>query len=51
MVDGFLASFPVGARSLAYIVPLLCYLYVLWFAYAARGAPTHAIEEGVSAGH
>jgi MFS transporter, FHS family, L-fucose permease len=29
----------------------LCYVYVLWFARAARSAPTHAIEEGVSAGH
>jgi MFS transporter, FHS family, L-fucose permease len=51
VVDSFLVAFPVGARSLAYIVPLACYLYVLWFARAARSAPTHAIEEGVSAGH
>ena len=51
VVDGFLVTFPVGARSLAFIVPLVCYLYVLWFAFAARSAPTHAIEEGVSAAH
>jgi MFS transporter, FHS family, L-fucose permease len=51
VVDSFLLSFPIGARSLAYIVPLACYLYVLWFAWAARSAPTHAIEEGVSAAH
>jgi MFS transporter, FHS family, L-fucose permease len=51
VVDQFLLAFPVGARSLAYIVPLVCYLYVLWFARAARSAPTHVIEEGVSAGH
>ncbi|WP_443748334.1 sugar MFS transporter [Asticcacaulis solisilvae] len=50
-VDQFLAHFPVGARSLAFCVPLVCYLYVLWFAQAAKKAPTHAIEEGVSAGH
>jgi MFS transporter, FHS family, L-fucose permease len=51
VVDGFIAAFPVGARSLAYVVPLMCYLYVLWFAFTARSAPTHVIEEGVSAGH
>jgi MFS transporter, FHS family, L-fucose permease len=51
VIDLFAHSFPVGARSLAYIVPLACYLYVLWFAFAARGAPTHVIEEGVSSGH
>jgi FHS family L-fucose permease-like MFS transporter len=50
-VDQFLAHFPVGARSLAFVVPLVCYVYVLWFAQAAKKAPTHAIEEGVSAGH
>jgi len=50
-VDQFLAHFPVGARSLAFIVPLVCYIYVLWFAFAARKAPTHAIEEGVATGH
>ena len=50
-VDQFLAHFPVGARSLAFIVPLVCYLYVLWFSQAAKKADVHAIEEGVSAGH
>jgi len=50
-VDQFLAHFPIGARSLAFVVPLACYLYVLWFAQAAKKAPTHAIEEGASAGH
>jgi MFS transporter, FHS family, L-fucose permease len=50
-VDQMIAHFPVGARSIAFIVPLLCYLYVLWFAFAARKAPTHAIEEGVAVGH
>jgi FHS family L-fucose permease-like MFS transporter len=51
VIDAFNHSFPVGARSVAYVVPLVCYLYVLWFAFAARGAPTHQIEEGVSTGH
>ncbi|MEY2927989.1 MAG: hypothetical protein RL367_2466 [Pseudomonadota bacterium] len=51
VIDIFAANFPVGPRSLAYVVPLACYIYVLWFAYAARSAPTHVIEEGVSAGH
>lgn len=50
-VDQFLLHFPTGARSLAFIVPLVCYLYVLWFALAARKAPTHAIEEGVASAH
>jgi len=50
-VDQLLVHFPVGARSIAFVVPLVCYLYVLWFAYAARKAPTHAIEEGVVAAH
>jgi FHS family L-fucose permease-like MFS transporter len=50
-VDQFLKHVSVGARSLAFVVPLVCYLYVLWFSRAARGAQTHAIEEGVGAGH
>ena len=50
-VDQFLAHFPVGARSLAFVVPLICYLYVLWFAWAAKKAPVHAIEEGVASAH
>ncbi len=40
-----------GSKSIAFIVPLVCYLYVLWFAFAAKKAPVHAIEEGVSGGH
>jgi FHS family L-fucose permease-like MFS transporter len=51
VVDQFQHIFPVGARSLAFVVPLVCYLYVLWFTLAAKKAPVHAIEEGVSAGH
>jgi MFS transporter, FHS family, L-fucose permease len=51
VIDMFAGSVPIGARSLAFVVPLACYIYVLWFARAARHAPTHAIEEGVSAGH
>lgn len=51
VIDLFAHSVPVGARSLAFIVPLACYLFVLWFARSARHAPTHAIEEGGSAGH
>jgi MFS transporter, FHS family, L-fucose permease len=51
VIDMFAVSVPVGARSLAFVVPLACYVYVLWFARAARHAPTHAIEEGVSGGH
>ena len=51
VVDRFLAHFPVGARSLAFVVPLACYVYVLWFVQVAKRAPTHAIEEGASAGH
>ncbi len=50
-VDQFLAHFPIGARSIAFIVPLVCYLYVLWFAFAAKKAPTHAIEDGVVSAH
>jgi FHS family L-fucose permease-like MFS transporter len=50
-VDQFLSHFPVGARSLAFVVPLACYLYVLWFVQAAKKAPTHAIEEGVASAH
>jgi FHS family L-fucose permease-like MFS transporter len=50
-VDSFMHSYPSGARSLAFIVPLVCYLYVLWFAFAARKAPTHEIEEDMVHGH
>jgi len=51
VIDAFAPSFPEGARSLAFIVPLGCYLYVLWYAFAARSAPTHAIEENVAGAH
>ncbi len=40
-----------GSMSLGFIAPLICYVYVLWFSFACRKAPTHAIEEGVSGGH
>lgn len=40
-----------GSKSIAFVVPLVCYLYVLWFAMVAKNAPVHAIEEGVSSGH
>ncbi|MDR7117941.1 MFS transporter [Caulobacter sp. BE254] len=51
-VDAFIHHFPVGARSLAFIVPLICYLYVLWFSFAARGAKVHEIQEdAVASGH
>jgi FHS family L-fucose permease-like MFS transporter len=49
-VDQFLAHFPIGARSLAFIVPMVCYLYVLWFSMAAKRAPIHVIQEDVVAG-
>lgn len=50
-VDALVHAIPVGARSIAFAVPLVCYIYVLWFARAAEKAPTHKIEEGVSLGH
>jgi MFS transporter, FHS family, L-fucose permease len=50
-VDQLQPRFPLGARSLAFLVPLACYLYVLWFARSAKHAPTHAVEEGLGAGH
>jgi FHS family L-fucose permease-like MFS transporter len=41
-----------GSKSLAFIAPLVCYVYVLWFALVSKNAPTHEIEdEGVAAGH
>jgi FHS family L-fucose permease-like MFS transporter len=40
-----------GSKALAFVAPLVCYLYVLWFAVVAKKAPTHVIEEGVAAGH
>lgn len=39
------------SKSLAFIVPLVCYAFVGWFGMAAKKAPVHAIEEGVAAGH
>lgn len=41
----------LGTMNYAYIVPLICYAYILWFAMAAKSAPIHAIEEGVTSGH
>jgi FHS family L-fucose permease-like MFS transporter len=40
-----------GTMNYAYIVPLLCYAYIFWFARAAKSAPTHQIDEGVASGH
>jgi len=40
-----------GSKSVAFIVPLVCYAFVGWFGIVARKAPVHAIEEGVTAGH
>ncbi len=45
VIDAFAGFAPDGARSLAFVVPLVCYLYVLWYARAALKAPTHVIEE------
>ena len=39
-----------GSKSLAFIAPLACYLYVLWFSFVAKSAPIHAIQEDVVAG-
>jgi FHS family L-fucose permease-like MFS transporter len=50
-VDRFSAYVPVGARSLAFVVPFICYLYVLGFVLAAKRAPIHAVEKGAAAGH
>ncbi|WP_294314535.1 MFS transporter [uncultured Sphingomonas sp.] len=47
VIDAFAGFAPDGARSLAFVVPLVCYLYVLWYARAALKAPTHVIEENV----
>ena len=40
-----------GSKSVAFIVPLICYAFVGWFGIAAKRASVHAIEEGVTAGH
>lgn len=40
-----------GSRALAFAAPMLCYVYVLWFALAAKKAPVHEITEEVVGGH
>jgi MFS transporter, FHS family, L-fucose permease len=50
LVFGYITDL-TGSRNLGFIAPLVCYLYVLWFAFAASKAKTYAIEEGVSSGH
>ncbi|CAN5330383.1 sugar MFS transporter [soil metagenome] len=40
-----------GSKSLAFVAPLVCYLYVLWFSFVAKSAPIHAIQEDVVVGH
>jgi FHS family L-fucose permease-like MFS transporter len=40
-----------GSKSLAFVAPLVCYVYVLWFSFAARGAKVHEIQEDVVAAH
>ncbi len=40
-----------SSYSLAFVVPLICYAYILWFASAAKSAPIHAIEENVTGAH
>ncbi|MEJ2817576.1 MULTISPECIES: sugar MFS transporter [unclassified Caulobacter] len=40
-----------GSISMGFIAPLVCYVYVLWFAFAARGAKVHEIQEEVVAAH
>lgn len=50
-IDHFKALDAFSGHSLAFIVPLACYFYILWFSFAAIKAKTHAIEEGISAGH
>ncbi|KAF0114264.1 MAG: MFS transporter FHS family L-fucose permease [Hyphomonadaceae bacterium] len=37
--------------NFAYIVPLVCYGYILWFALSSSKAPIHKIEETVTSGH
>ncbi|MDC7675917.1 sugar MFS transporter [Asticcacaulis machinosus] len=50
LVFGYITDM-TGSRNLGFIAPLICYVYVLWFAIVAPKAPTHAIEEGVASGH
>jgi FHS family L-fucose permease-like MFS transporter len=40
-----------GSKALAFAAPLVCYVYVLWFALVARKAPVHEITEEVVGGH
>jgi len=40
-----------GSKSLAFVAPLVCYVYVLWFSFSARGAKVHEIQEEVVAAH
>ncbi|WP_240008586.1 sugar MFS transporter [Pseudaquidulcibacter saccharophilus] len=40
-----------GSYSLAFIIPMICYLYIMWFSLAARNAPVHKIEEDVAGSH
>jgi FHS family L-fucose permease-like MFS transporter len=40
-----------GSRALGFIAPMACYVYVLWFAFAAKTAPVHEITEEVVGGH
>ncbi len=39
-----------GSKALAFAAPLVCYVYVLWFALAAKKAPVHEITEDVVGG-
>lgn len=39
-----------GSKSLAFVAPLVCYIYVLWFSFSARKAPVHEIQEGAASG-
>ena len=39
-----------GSRQLGFIAPLICYVYVLWFAFASKKAPIHAIDEDIVTG-
>jgi FHS family L-fucose permease-like MFS transporter len=50
-VDSFAKVDAPSARATAFIVPLLCYVYIFAFTRFAKHAPVHQIEEGVAAGH
>jgi MFS transporter, FHS family, L-fucose permease len=51
VVDLFTQANPHSARARAFLVPLLCYAYILWFTRAAKSARVHEIEEGVAGAH